>query len=166
MELVTPGIGLIVWSTIVFGLLLILLKKFAWKPILNAVKAREEKIKGALESAEEMKLEMEKLKADNEAILKEARNERNKLLSEAREVKEKMITDAKTLANDEAKKIVETARLNIQSEKDAAISDLKKQVALLSVDIAEKILQKKLEESKEQKQLIDKYLNNRRIVRV
>ncbi len=158
MELVTPGIGLIVWSTIVFGLLLILLKKFAWKPILNAVKAREEKIKGALESAEEMKLEMEKLKADNEAILKEARNERNKLLSEAREVKEKMITDAKTLANDEAKKIVETARLNIQSEKDAAISDLKKQVALLSVDIAEKILQKELKESKEQKQLINKYL--------
>ena len=159
MELVTPGIGLIVWSTIIFGLLLILLKKFAWKPILNAVKAREERIKGALESAEEVKLEMEKLKADNEEILKEARNERNKLLSEAREVKEKMIADAKTLANDEAKKIIETARLNIQSEKDAAISDLKKQVALFSVDIAEKILQIKLEKSKEQKQLIDKYLD-------
>lgn len=159
MELVTPGIGLIVWSTIIFGLLLILLKKFAWKPILNAVKAREERIKGALESAEEVKLEMEKLKADNEEILKEARNERNKLLSEARDIKEKMIVDAKTLANDEAKKIIETARLNIQSEKDAAISDLKKQVAFLSVDIAEKILQIKLKESKEQKQLIDKYLD-------
>lgn len=159
MELVTPGIGLIVWSTIIFGLLLILLKKFAWKPILNAVKAREERIKGALKSAEEVKLEMEKLKADNEKILKEARGERNKLLSEAREVKEKMIGDAKAQANEEARKIVETARLNIQSEKDAAISDIKKQVALLSVDIAEKILQKKLEESKEQKQLIDKYLN-------
>lgn len=159
MELVTPGIGLIVWSTIIFGLLLILLKKFAWKPILNAVKAREERIKGALESAEEVKLEMEKLKADNEKILKEARGERNKLLSEAREVKDKMIGDAKAQANEEARKIVETARLNIQSEKDAAISDIKKQVALLSVDIAEKILQKKLEESKEQKQLIDKYLN-------
>lgn len=159
MELVTPGLGLIVWSTIIFGLLLILLKKFAWKPILSAVKAREERIKGALESAEEVKQEMEKLKADNEEILKEARNERNKLLSEARDIKEKMITDAKTLANDEAKKIIETARLNIQSEKDAAISDLKKQVAFLSVDIAEKILQKRLEESKEQKQIIDKYLD-------
>lgn len=159
MELVTPGIGLIVWSTIIFGLLLILLKKFAWKPILNAVKAREEKIKDALASAEEVKLEMEKLKADNEVILKEARNERNKLLSEAREVKEKMIDDAKTLANEEAKKIIEMARLNIQSEKDAAISDLKKQVALFSVDIAEKILKKELKESKEQKQLINKYLD-------
>lgn len=159
MELVTPGIGLIVWSTIIFGLLLILLKKFAWKPILNAVKAREDRIKGALESAEEMKLEMEKLKVDNEVILKEARNERNKLLSEAREVKEKMISDAKTMANEETKKIIEMARLNIQSEKEAAISDIKKQVALLSVDIAGKILLKKLEESKEQKQLIERYLD-------
>ncbi len=159
MNLVTPDIGQLFWATLIFMLLLVLLKKFAWKPILNAVKAREERIKGALESAEEVKLEMEKLKADNEEILKEARNERNKLLSEARDIKEKMITDAKTLANDEAKKIIETARLNIQSEKDAAISDLKKQVAFLSVDIAEKILQIKLKESKEQKQLIDKYLD-------
>lgn len=126
---------------------------------MNAVKEREEKIKGALESAEEVKQEMGKLKADNEVIIKEARTERNKLLSEAREVKEKMIGDAKMQANKEAKKIIETARLNIQSEKDAAISDLKKQVALLSVDIAEKILQKKLEESNEQKELIDKYLD-------
>ena len=159
MNLVTPDIGQMFWAVLIFLILLVLLKKFAWKPIMNAVKEREEKIKGALESAEEVKLEMEKLQADNEAILKEARNERNKLLSDAREVKEKMITDAKTLANEEAKKIIKTARLNIQSEKDAAISDLKKQVALLSVDIAEKILQKKLEESKEQKQLIDKYLD-------
>ncbi len=159
MNLVTPDIGQMFWATLIFLLLLVLLKKFAWKPIMSAIKAREEKIKGALESAEEMKLEMEKLKADNEEILKEARNERNKLLSEAREVKEKMITDAKTMANDEAKKITETARLNIQSEKDAAISDLKKQVALLSVDIAEKILQMELKESKEQKQLIDKYID-------
>ncbi len=159
MNLVTPDIGQMFWATLIFLLLLVLLKKFAWKPIMSAIKAREERIKGALESAEEVKQEMEKLKADNEEILKEARNERNKLLSEAREVKEKMIGDAKTMANEEANKIIETARLNIQSEKDAAISDLKKQVAFLSVDIAEKILQKKLEESKEQKQLIDKYLN-------
>ena len=159
MNLVTPDIGQMFWATLIFLLLLVLLKKFAWKPIMSAIKAREERIKGALESAEEVKQEMEKLKADNEEILKEARNERNKLLSEARKVKEKMIGDAKTMANEEANKIIETARLNIQSEKDAAISDLKKQVAFLSVDIAEKILQKKLEESKEQKQLIDKYLN-------
>jgi len=159
MNLVTPDIGQMFWATLIFLMLLILLKKFAWKPIMNAVKEREEKIKGALESAEEVKQEMEKLKADNEVIIKEARTERNKLLSEAREVKEKMIGDAKMQANEEAKKIIETARLNIQSEKDAAISDLKKQVAFLSVDIAEKILQKKLEESKEQKLLIDKYLD-------
>ena len=133
MNLVTPDIGQMFWATLIFLMLLILLKKFAWKPIMNAVKEREEKIKGALESAEEVKQEMEKLKADNEVIIKEARTERNKLLSEAREVKEKMIGDAKMQANEEAKKIIETARLNIQSEKDAAISDLKKQVALLSI---------------------------------
>jgi len=159
MNLVTPDIGQMFWATLIFILLLVVLKKYAWKPILNAVKAREERIKGSLESAEEVKQEMIKLKADNEVILKEARNERNKLLSEAREVKNKMIGDAKAQANEEAKRIFEKARLNIQSEKDAAISDLKKQIALFSVDVAEKILQKELKESKEQKQLIDKYLD-------
>ncbi len=149
---------MIVWSTIIFSLLLVILKKYAWKPVINAVKAREERIKGALESAEEVKLEMEKLKADNEVIIGEAKAERNKLITEAREVKDKMIGEAKVQAGEEAKKIIEIARINIQNEKEAAITDIKKQVALLSVEIAEKILKQKLEEKDKQKELIDKYL--------
>lgn len=160
MDLVTPGIGLIFWSTLIFLILLLLLKKYAWKPVLKAVKAREERIKGALESAEEVREEMEKLKADNELIIKQAKEERNIMLTEAREVKEKIIGEAKDQAGVEAKKLIETARLNIQHEKELAVSDLKKQVAELSVDIAEKILKQKLEANKEQEALIDKYLKD------
>ncbi len=160
MDLVTPGIGLIFWSTIIFLLLLILLKKYAWTPVLKAVKGREERIKSALESAEEAKEEMAKLKADNEVIIKEAKEERNKLIQEARGIKVKMIEDAKGLANEEAKKIVESARVKINNEKEAAISDIRKQVAELSVEIAEKILRKTLEDTKEQKNLIESSLDD------
>ncbi len=160
MDLVTPGIGLIFWSTIIFLLLLILLKKYAWTPVLKAVKGREERIKSALESAEEAKEEMAKLKADNEVIIKVAKEERNKLIQEARGIKVKMIEDAKGLADEEAKKIVESARVKIINEKEAAISDIRKQVAELSVEIAEKILRKTLEDTKEQKNLIESSLDD------
>ena len=160
MDLVTPGIGLIFWSTLIFLILLIVLKKYAWKPVLNAVKGREERIKSALESAEEAREEMAKLKADNEVIVKEAKEERNKLIQEARSIKIKMIDDAKVLANEEANKIIETARVKINSEKEAAIMDLRKQVAEFSVEIAEKILKKKLEDTKEQRSLIEKSLDD------
>ena len=160
MDLVTPGIGLIFWSTLIFLILLIVLKKYAWKPVLNAVKGREERIKSALESAEEAREEMAKLKADNEVIVKEAKEERNNLIQEARSIKIKMIDDAKVLANEEANKIIETARVKINSEKEAAIMDLRKQVAEFSVEIAEKILKKKLEDTKEQRSLIEKSLDD------
>ena len=160
MDLVTPGIGLIFWSTLIFLILLIVLKKYAWKPVLNAVKGREERIKSALESAEEARAEMAKLKADNEVIVKEAKEERNKLIQEARSIKIKMVDDAKVLANEEANKIIETARVKINSEKEAAIMDLRKQVAEFSVEIAEKILKKKLEDTKEQRSLIEKSLDD------
>lgn len=160
MDLVTPGIGLIFWSTLIFLLLLVVLKKYAWTPVLKAVKGREERIKSALESAEEAKEEMAKLKADNEVIIKEAKEERNKLIQEARGIKVKMIEDAKGLANEEAKKIVESARVKINNEKEAAISDIRKQVAELSVEIAEKILKKTLEDTKEQKSLIESSLDD------
>jgi F-type H+-transporting ATPase subunit b len=160
MDLVTPGIGLIFWSTLIFLLLLIVLKKYAWKPVLNAVKGREERIKSALESAEEAREEMAKLKADNEVILKEAKEERNNLIQEARSIKIKMIDDAKVLANEEANKIIETARVKINSEKEAAIMDLRRQVAEFSVEIAEKILKKKLEDTKEQRSLIERSLDD------
>ena len=160
MDLVTPGIGLIFWSTLIFLMLLIVLKKYAWKPVLNAVKGREERIKSALESAEEARAEMAKLKADNEVIVKEAKEERNKLIQEARSIKIKMIDDAKVQANEEANKIIETARVKINNEKEAAIMDLRKQVAEFSVEIAEKILKKKLENTKEQRSLIEKSLDD------
>jgi F-type H+-transporting ATPase subunit b len=160
MDLVTPGIGLIFWQVIAFLILLVVLKKYAWKPILNAIKSREERIKGALSSAEEAKEEMQKLKADNDAIIKEAKDERNKLLQEAREIKTQMIEDAKAQAGDEAKKIIESAKLKIESEKEAAISEIKKLVATLSIDIAEKILKKELDDKKEQQVLISSSLED------
>ncbi|MCD6598625.1 MAG: F0F1 ATP synthase subunit B [Bacteroidales bacterium] len=160
MDLVTPGIGLIFWQVVTFLILLIILKKYAWKPVLNAVKAREERIKGALESAEEAKQEMKQLKADNEIIIKEAKDERNKLLQEARDIKNQMIEDGKNQAGDEAKKIITAAKLQIESEKNAAISEIKELVATLSVEIAEKILTKELDDKKDQQALIKSSLDD------
>jgi len=160
MELVTPGIGLIFWTTLIFLLLLVLLRKYAWNPILKAVNAREERIKNALDSAEEAHQEMSRLKADNEIIIKKAKEERNKLLQEAREMKEKIINEAKKQSGEEARKIIETARLNIQAEKESAITEIRNQVAVLSVEIAEKILKRELADAKDQKKLIEEYLEN------
>ncbi len=160
MDLVTPGIGLIFWSTLTFLLLLILLRKYAWNPVLKAVKSREERIKGALESAEEAKKEMERLKADNEVIIREAMDERNKLLQNARGMKEKIVEDAKVLAIEESKKILESARAKIVSEKEAAISEIRKQVAELSVKIAEKILKEELKDTRDHKRLIKSYMDD------
>ncbi len=160
MDLVTPGIGLIFWQVVSFLILLIILKKYAWKPVLNAVKAREERIKSALESAEEAKQEMKQLKADNEIIIKEAKNERNKLLQEARDIKNQMIEDGKNQAGDEAEKIITAAKLKIESEKNSAISEIKELVATLSVEIAEKILTKELDDKKDQQALIKSSLED------
>ncbi len=160
MDLITPGIGLIFWQVVAFLILLIILKKYAWKPVLNAVKAREERIKSALESAEEAKQEMKQLKADNEIIIKEARNERNKLLQEARDIKNQMIEDGKNQAGDEAEKIITAAKLQIESEKNSAISEIKELVATFSVEIAEKILTKELDDKKDQQALIKSSLED------
>ncbi len=160
MDLVTPGIGLIFWTTLIFIILLIVLRAFAWKPILNAVNTREDSIRSALLSAEKAKEEMEKLKADNEKILNEARSERDAIMKEAREVKEKVIAEAKEKAGMEAKKIIEQARISILNEKTSAIDDLKEQVAILSVEIAQKILREQLQEDKEQKELINRLLDD------
>jgi len=160
MSLTEPGIGLIFWTIIIFSILLFLLKKFAWKPINNAVKNREESIKSALEAAEKAKEEMKKLSADNEKIMKEAREEKDSLLKEAREVKEKIINEAKDKASAEAQKLIESARLSIKNEKQAAISDIKDQIARLSVEVAEKIIREKLGDDKNQKELIDRLLDD------
>ena len=138
------SIGLFFWQTIIFVILIFLLKKFAWSPILKAVNDREQGIKDALDSAEAAKKEMQSLQADNEKIMKEARAERDSLLKEARDLKNSMISQAKDEAKDEAQKIIESANEAILNEKNAAVSDIKKQVASLSIEIAEKLLKEKL----------------------
>lgn len=159
MDLVTPGIGLIFWSTLFFLILLFILGKFAWPAILTAIKARNESIRKALDAADKAKEEMAQLKADNEKILAEAKAERDALLREAKQVKEKLIADAKEKAAEEAKKLVQNAREAIQTEKASAVNDMKAQMASLSVEIAEKILRSKLEDTKAQKELVDKLIN-------
>jgi len=163
MSIVTPEIGTIFWTTLIFLILLVVLRKYAWVPVLKAVKSREDRIKSALDSAEEAREEMARLKADNELIIKEARAERNQLLQEAREMKEKMIDDAREQASVEGKKIIESARVKIRNEKEAAIADIRNQVAELSVDIATRILRHKLADNGEQKKLIDQYLDEMKL---
>ncbi|MCC7332716.1 MAG: F0F1 ATP synthase subunit B [Flavobacteriales bacterium] len=153
--LVTPELGLIIWSTLVFCILFFLLAKYAWKPILKAVKEREASIENALNAAEQAKNEMKQLSASNEALLNQARAERDEMLKEARITKDKMITEAKLAANTEAERIIASAREAIQNEKLAAITELKNQVATLSIEIAEKILKQELSTAEKQKSLID-----------
>ena len=148
------SIGWFFWQTVIFIFLILLLKKFAWKPILDAVNEREEGIKNALLSAEKAKEEMASLQSDNEETLKKARSERDSLLKEAREIKQQLIDEAKSEAKSEAKKIISQAQETIQNEKNAAIVDLKNQVAGLSIDIAEKVLKEKLSDDKTQMKLV------------
>ena len=155
MGLVTPDSGTIFWMVIVFGIVLFVLRKFAWKPILNALKDREESITSALNSADLARKEVEGLKADNEKVIAEARREKDTILKEAKEIKEKIIAEAKEKANAETQKSIEQARLQIQSEKTAAINDIKKQVAELSVMIAEKVIKKELGNKGEQEKMVD-----------
>ena len=152
--MITFDPGLIIWTTIIFTLLLIVLKKFAWKPILNAVDERNTSIEDALKSAEKAKKEMEILNADNERILAEAKKERDILLKEAREIKEEIISKAKEKASSEADKILHSAKEQINSEKKKAIVELKNSVADLSISIAEKILKSELKDKNTQNELI------------
>jgi F-type H+-transporting ATPase subunit b len=159
-SLTSPAIGLVFWSVLIFGLFFGLLTKFAWKPILSAVKARDEMIKSSLASAEKAREDMLKLQSDNEAILKKAREEREVILREARDVRDKLIGEAKTKAAEEAEKIVEKAMVGIEREKTKALAEIHEQVASLSVEIASKILGQRLEKTDEQSKLIDKYIND------
>ena len=159
-SLTSPAIGTLVWSTVIFVLFFLILTKFAWKPILSAVKARDEMIKGSLESAEKAREEMLKLQSDNETILRKAREERENILKEAREVRDKLISEAKRKASEEAEKLIEKARVGIEGEKRKALSEIREQVATLSIDIASKLLGEKLKQTGEQEKLIDNYLND------
>ncbi len=159
MDLVTPQIGLLFWTVLIFLVLVFLLAKFAWKPILKMVEERTKNIEDALNSAENAKKEMAGLKAENEQIMKEARAERDKIVREAREMKDRIIEESKETAKAEADKILAQARKLIDDEKRAAMNELKDQVASLSIEIAEKILTKELSDKKKQAELIDDILN-------
>ncbi|WP_374551525.1 F0F1 ATP synthase subunit B [Flavobacterium sp.] len=153
------SLGLFFWMLVIFVGLIFLLKKFAWKPILNAVNEREEGIKNALLSAENAKKEMQNLKSDNEKLLAEARAERDAMMKEAREIREKMINDAKIEAQTQGEKMIEQAKAAIESEKNAAMADLKNQVSSLSLSIAEKILKDELSNKEAQTKIVEKMLD-------
>jgi F-type H+-transporting ATPase subunit b len=157
-SLTSPAIGLIFWSVLIFGAFFFILTKFAWKPILNAVKARDEMIKGSLAAAEKAREDMMRLQSDNEAILRKAREEREGILKDARDVRDRLIAEAKGKATEEAEKIVEKARIGIESEKRKALAEIHEQVAILSVDIASKLLGEQLKKTGEQEKLIASYL--------
>jgi F-type H+-transporting ATPase subunit b len=155
--------GLFIWQILIFVGLILLLKKFAWKPILDAVNEREEGIKNALLSAENAKKEMQNLKSDNEKLLADARAERDAMIKEAREIKEKMINDAKSEALATGEKMIEQAKAAIDSEKNAAMAELKSQVSSLSLEIAEKVLRDELSNKESQTKLVEKMLGDAKL---
>ena len=163
MDLVTPDIGLIFWTTVSFAILYFVLAKFAWKPILGAVNEREKSIKDALSAAEMAKEEMASLKADNEKILNEAKLQRESLLKEAREIRSRIIADAESEATEKANKLIESAKTAIENEKSAAMKELNNTVVDLSLNIAEKLLSKELDNKEKQQENIHEILENTKL---
>jgi len=159
MELVKPEFGLIFWMALTFLIVLFILKKFAWGPILKAIHERELSIEKSLSLAQQARAEMEDLRAGNEKLLAEARSERDKILKEAREIKDGMLSEAKNKAQLEAERIVADARRNIEAEKLAAVNELKNQVALIPLEIAEKIVRQQLADDNKQKELVSKLVS-------
>jgi len=154
MDLVTPEIGLVFWTTVSFLILLFILRKFAWGPILLAITERETFIESALSQAEAAKEEMARLTSENENLLKEARIERDNILREAKKMKDQIVSDAKETANKEGARMIEKARIEIDNQTAIALAQVKDQVATLSIDIAEKILQKQFEDKGKQDALV------------
>ena len=163
MDLVTPDIGLIFWTRVSFAILYFILAKFAWKPILGAVNEREKSIKDALSAAEMAKEEMASLKADNEKILNEAKIQRETLLKEAREIRSRIIADAESEATEKANKLIESAKTAIENEKSAAMKELNNTVVDLSLNIAEKLLSKELDNKEKQQENIQEILENTKL---
>jgi F-type H+-transporting ATPase subunit b len=159
MELVTPHIGLIFWMTLSFLLVVLILGKYAWKPVMQGLKEREDSIENALKAAEKARAEITQLTFNNEQLIKEAKDERDLMLRDARKIRDNIVNEAKTKAEEEAHRILETAKENIHFEKMAAITDLKNQLAILSIEIAEKLLKEELSQGDKQKDLVKKWLN-------
>ncbi len=155
--------SLVFWTTLIFVVFFLLMRKFAWKPILGAVKGREDSINNALLAAENAKKDMQNLKSDNEKLLAEARAERDLMIKEAREIKEKMIADAKSEAQVQGAAMIESAKATIESEKNAAMAELKNQVSTLSLEIAETLLKGELSNKEAQTKLVEKMLGDAKL---
>jgi len=158
MDLVSPNPGLILWTAITFLILLFILRKYAWKPILKAVTDRENSIESALLKADAVREEMTRLTSENEALLKQARAERDAILAEATKVKNQIISEAKEAAQKEGSRQIELARIEINNQKAIAMADVKNQVASLSLEIAEKVLRRQFEDQKIQDELVTELL--------
>lgn len=160
MDLVTPSIGLVFWTAISFLILLVLLKKLAWKPMLGAIHERERSIEEALNKADLAREEMARLSSENESLLKQARVERDAILNEAKEIKDQIVADAKNAAQEEGNKMIEKAKIEINNQKVAALREVKNQVASLSLEIAEKVLRKQFNDKQKQDALVSDLLND------
>jgi len=160
MDLVIPDFGLLFWMVVSFSILLIILRKFAWKPLLKMLQDREDDIARSLDSANAAKAQMEKLAADNEAVMRQARAEREAMLREAKETKEKIVAEAQSAAKAEAEKMINAARLEIEAEREAAKAEIYSKVAELSVSIAEKILRRELSNETKQGEYVEELVKN------
>ena len=158
-SLATPALGLIVWTTVIFLIFFFALRKYAWPPVLNAIHERNERIRSSLLAAEKAREEMIRLQADNEAILREAREERDQIVREAREAAEAIISGSREKASQEANVLISRARQAIEREKEAAMIEIRQQVASISIEIASRVVKEKLSVTGEQEKLIENYLN-------
>ena len=160
MDLLIPDFGLVIFQTIAFLLLMFVLGKFAWKPVLAAIKEREQSIDDALNKAELAKQEMARLTSQNEELMKQARAERDEILKEAKTLKDNIVNEAKTSAQAEGAKLIEKARIEIENQKKAALAELKGQVSALSLDIAERVLRSQLDDKAKQQELVNSLLKD------
>jgi len=158
LSLITPDLGLFFWQTVIFLVTLFLLSKFAWGPIMSAMKEREDSITDALSAADKARADIEKLQATNEALLVEARAERDRILAEAQKNATALMEEARVKASTEGTRLIEAARISIQTEKNVALNEVKNYTATLALDIAEKILRKELSNSDEQRKLVNEYI--------
>lgn len=156
--MLTVSYGTIIWMSIAFIVVLILLKKYAWGPILKAIQERDDSIEDSLQMAADVKKEMLDLQSGNEKLLQDARNERDLLLKDARETKDDIIKEAKSTASEETKKMIDSAREAIDNEKMAALMELKNEVGKLSLEIAETVIREQLKDDKKQNELVSKLL--------
>ena len=163
MDLVTPQLGLLVWPALSFLLLLLVLRKFAWKPILDSVNERDAQIRQALDAAKEAREAMVRLQADNEQLMAQARAERDQMLSEAKKTRDHLLSESRSKAEEEAKRLLEMARQDIENERKATLTEVRNLVATLSVDVAEKLLRKELQKNEAQEAYLQEQLRDLQI---